>query len=288
MEMLTIEPENTRTNSIHEQGRRRLENVLRHIAINSSDITPSLTSWKEEVEEISRRKELARGHGGEEAVERQRLAGKLTARLRIEKLVDKGTFQEIGSLTAVKVTYSSSSNQTTKPTQNSTSGNTKPGQPKANSKIETYLPANFLIGRARINGRHVMVGVDDFTVRGGHADGGMYKKQMYGEMLAREQRIPMIRLLDGSSGGGSVATILEIDRTYLPLLPGFEHKVAMMSEVPVAAGLLGPVVGLGAARAMLAHFSVLVRNLSQLFVAGPPVVAYASHEYITKEQLGGM
>ena len=62
----------------------------------------------------------------------------------------------------------------------------------------------------------------------------------------------------------------------------------MLGEIPVVGVLLGPVVGLGAARAVLTHFSVMVDGLSQLFAAGPPVVQYATHETVSKEELGGV
>ena len=97
----------------------------------------------------------------------------------------------------------------------------------------------------------------------------------------------MVRLLDGASGGGSVATILEMGYNYVPPLLGFEHKVAMLGEVPVAAALLGPVVGFGAARAVTSHYSVMVGGVAQLFVAGPPVVRGATGEALTNDELGG-
>lgn len=109
----------------------------------------------------------------------------------------------------------------------------------------------------------------------------------------------MIRLLDGSSGGGSLATLLDLGATYVPFLPGFEHVVAILRQVPVVTAILGPVVGLGAARSQAAHFSVIVKDIGQLyenfslishvirFVAGPPLVEHATHEKVTKEELGG-
>lgn len=75
----------------------------------------------------------------------------------------------------------------------------------------------------------------------------------------------MIRLLDGSSGGGSVATLLELGATYVPFLPGFSDAIAILSQVPVAAAILGPVVGLGAARSQVSHFSVVVKEVGQLY-----------------------
>ena len=64
-------------------------------------------------------------------------------------------------------------------------------------------------------------------------------------------------------------------------------SVALLSEVPVVAAALGPVAGMGAARVAASHFSVMVRETSQLFVAGPPVVARAFSREVGKEELGG-
>lgn len=156
-------------------------------------------------------------------------------------------------------------------------------------QIIDWTPSNFISGRASVRGRPVMLGADDFTVRGGHQDGHVGGKQMYGERLARQYRVPMIRLLDGSSGGGSVASILKNGYSSLPLLMGFEHLVRMLDEIPVAAAALGPTVGLASARATTVHFTVgtTIPGVSQLFAAGPPVVLHATHETVTKDQLGG-
>jgi propionyl-CoA carboxylase beta chain len=75
--------------------------------------------------------------------------------------------------------------------------------------------------------------------------------------------------------------------SYVPPLPGFELVVENLSIVPVVAAALGPTAGLGAARVVTSHFSVIVKGTSQLFVAGPPVVAAAMGETPDKEQLGG-
>ncbi len=75
--------------------------------------------------------------------------------------------------------------------------------------------------------------------------------------------------------------------TYVPWVPGFELTVENLSRVPVVAAALGPVAGLGAARVVASHFSVIVRDTAQLFVAGPPVVAAAMGEAPDKEALGG-
>jgi acetyl-CoA carboxylase carboxyltransferase component len=219
-------------------------------------------TWMPEVEELRRRQALAAQLGGEERVARQKAAGKLTVRERIDAFLDPGSFRELGSI-AGKVVYDE------------------------RGEIREVVPANFVMGRGTLDGRPVMVGGDDFTVRGGHADAAIHRKQIYAEQLSREYRIPMIRFVDGSSGGGSVKTYQEQGRTYVPHLAGFEHQVAMLSEVPVATAALGSVVGLGAARVVTTHFSVMVKGTSQVFVAGPPVVAHAEHREVGKEELGG-
>lgn len=219
-------------------------------------------SWKAEIDELRRRQALVAKLGGDERVARHKAAGKLTVRERIAAFFDGGSFRELGSI-AGKFTYNDY------------------------GEIQEVVPANFVMGRGAVDGRPVMLGGDDFTVRGGHADAAIHRKQVYAEQLSRELRIPMVRFVDGSSGGGSVKTYQDEGRTYVPPLMGFEDQVAMLGEVPVVAAVLGSVVGLGAARAMTSHFSVMVEGTSQVFVAGPPVVAYASHEKVDKEELGG-
>ncbi len=106
------------------------------------------------------------------------------------------------------------------------------------------------------------------------------------EQLANEYRLPLIRLIEGTGGGGSVKS-LDIDaRTYIPGNPGWNWVVDNLSTIPVIALALGPVAGLGAARAVTSHFSIMVRDISQMFVAGPPVVKRVGED-LSKEELGG-
>ena len=65
------------------------------------------------------------------------------------------------------------------------------------------LPANFVAGTARIDGRKVLLGVDDFTVRGGSGDAAIHAKQVFAEEFAREMRLPVVRLLDGATGAAA-------------------------------------------------------------------------------------
>jgi len=127
----------------------------------------------------------------------------------------------------------------------------------------------------------------DFTVRGGAADASIGGKQGYSERMALELHLPLIRLVDGTGGGGSVRTLTSTGRTYIPANPSWETVVAALSAIPVVGACMGSVAGLGAARVVTSHFSVMVKDTSQLFVAGPPVVAAGMGTQITKEELGG-
>ncbi|MGE0104512.1 MAG: acyl-CoA carboxylase subunit beta [Blastocatellales bacterium] len=218
-------------------------------------------SWQDEVDEIRRRVELARQMGGEANVDRQHANGRLTVRERIEKLLDPGSFHETGAL-AGRAEYE-------------------------DGKMTSFTPSNFVFGTGRIDGRRVVAGGDDFTVRGGAADAAIGNKMGYSEMMARELRLPIVRLVDGTGGGGSVKMLETMGRTYVPANPAWNIIVASLAEIPVVSACLGPCAGLGAVRVVHSHFSVMVRGVSQLFVAGPPVVERGIGEKATKEELGG-
>ncbi len=224
----------------------------------------------------------------EPGVVRQRSRGKLNCRERIALLLDEGTFREIGSLAGF-ASYEDS------------------------GRIAAFTPANHVGGTGRIAGRTTVVCADDFTSRGGHADGAIGQKSRHLDALSIQLRVPSVRLLDGSSGGGSVAAMVPRQAqegsasakesagaitagrprvtggggSFLPAHLGSTMYTEQLATVPVVNVLLGSVVGIGAAKAVLGHFSVMVRDIAQLFVAGPPVVAHAMGYEISKEDLGG-
>jgi len=200
--------------------------------------------------------------GGAERVARHKAEGRTPVRDRIDQLLDAGSFREVGSL-AGRVEYDEE------------------------GRIKSYTPSNFVTGRGTLDGRPVIIGCDDFTVRGGAADGAMGNKMGWSERTARELRLPLVRLVDGTGGGGSVKTTAILRRSYVPANPDWDVSVELLSLVPVVAAALGPVAGLGAARVAASHFSVMVRGTSQLFVAGPPVVRRAFSHDVDKEELGG-
>src|SRR3954453_8344419 len=220
------------------------------------------SSWEPEVAELRPRGEVARRMGGPERVERQRATGRLTIRERIDRLFDPGTFHETGAL-AGKGTYDEA------------------------GELTDFLPANVVIGQGRVEGRRTILQGDDFTVRGGAADAAIWQKAIYAERMAHDLRMPLIRLVDGTGGGGSVKSLEDMGFSYVPPLPGFEGVVRNLATVPVVAAALGPVAGLGAARVVASHFAVIAEGTAQLFVAGPPVVAAAMGEAPDKEELGG-
>lgn len=218
-------------------------------------------SWEKELEELARRRALAAQLGGADKVARHKALGKLTVRERIDGLVDEGSFHEIGSI-AGKASYDAQGN------------------------LAGFVPANLVMGRAKIDGRPVAVAGDDFTVRGGAADAAIRGKLVTVEKMAQDLRLPLIRLVDGTGGGGSVKSIEIEGRTLLPSIAMWQLCVDNLSQVPVVALALGSVAGLGAARVAASHYSVIVKDTAQMFVAGPPVVARVG-EILDKNALGG-
>ena len=221
-------------------------------------------SWQPELDELARREALAAQMGGPDKVKRQHDAGRLTVRERIHRLVDGGSFHEVGAL----------------------SGS---GEYDDGGTLKSLTPANCVFGRGRIDGRPVVVVGDDFTVRGGSADASIANKPLMAEDMAAEFRLPIVRLVEGSGGGGSVKTIETKGASNLPggigTTRGFWRMTANLAEVPVVGLGLGSVAGLGAARLASSHFSVMTKT-SAMFVAGPPVVARLG-QALDKQELGG-
>ena len=222
-----------------------------------------MSEWDAERDELAHRKELAAAMGGEERVARQHAAGRLTVRERIDRLLDDGTWRETGALTGT-ATYDDDGN------------------------MKEFTPTNFVTGTGAIDGQRVVVAGDDFTVRGGAADASIHEKQIWAERMAGETGLPLVRLIDGTGGGGSVKTLEDAGRTYVPFNPGWDHVVANLARIPVVSCALGPVAGLGAARLVSSHVAIGVRGISQVFVAGPAVVEAGMGESVDKEALGGI
>ncbi|MEM7342106.1 MAG: carboxyl transferase domain-containing protein [Actinomycetota bacterium] len=248
-------------------------------------------TWGPTLDEVAALQQLAHARfapdSSDPGVVRQRSRNKLTCRERIDLLLDADSFREVGSLAGF-ASYDDEGN------------------------VAAFTPANHVGGTGEIESRAAVVCADDFTSRGGHADGAIGAKSFHLDLLSMELGVPSVRLLDGSSGGGSVAAMVPEQRkegestaqessgaisagkprvaggggSFLPGHLGSTEYARQLAEVPVVNVLLGSVVGLGAAKAVLGHFSVMVRDIAQLFVAGPPVVSHAMGYDVTKEDLG--
>ena len=221
-------------------------------------------SWQAELDELARREAFARAMGGPDKVRRQHDGGRLTVRERIDGMLDAGSFHEVGALAGV-------------------------GEYDEHARLKTVTPANCVFGRGKVGGRPVVVVGDDFTVRGGSADASISNKPLMAEEMAHELRLPIVRIIEGSGGGGSVKTIETRGASNLPGGIGGTRNYLFMTgnlaQVPVVGLGLGSVAGLGAARLACTHYSIMTRE-SAMFVAGPPLVARLGQP-LSKKELGG-
>jgi len=220
--------------------------------------------WSPEVAAIERRRALALEMGGADQAERQRAAGKLTVRERIDALCDKGSFRERGGISGVS-------------------------QLDDAGELVGFSPANVVLGTALIEGRQAVVCGDDFTLRGAAYTPASLRKGQYAEMLAIRTRVPFVRLLE--AGGASVvgATGTRGRSGYDLVLQELMNPLAAqaMATVPVVCAALGPVAGFPAGRLVASHFSVMTKGTAQVLTGGPALVERAQGDTATKEELGG-
>ncbi|MDH5673318.1 MAG: hypothetical protein OEZ06_14285 [Myxococcales bacterium] len=231
-------------------------------------------SWKEEVEGIEKRRELAGRQGGPEAIAKHHERGKLTVRERVGGLFDEGSFREVAPLA---------------------------GSPHfENGELTDFTPANYVLGTGRIGGRICAVGGEDFTIRGGSPSPGGLRKSVYAETLALRYRIPLVRLHEGGGGsvggsaggsaggsGGSGSTPRAPGPDGLNSVPRFMSVMEVLGMVPVVSAAMGPTAGMPAARMAASHFTLMVKDTSQVMVGGPALVERAVGKRLSKEELGG-
>ena len=220
-------------------------------------------SWQEEVDEIRRRRQLAQRQGGKEGIAKQHARGRLTIRERIDALLDAGSFQEQGLATAIP-------------------------DYDENDELQGFVPANYVVGFGRIDGRRVVAGGEDFTLKGGSPNAAGLRKSVYAEHLAVQYKVPLVRSLEG--GGGSVkgggrrgGTVGE------PVFatPRFRIIADALGAVPVVSMAAGAVAGFPAGRLVASHFSVMTRYTAQIMVGGPALVERALGRKLSKDELGG-
>jgi acetyl-CoA carboxylase carboxyltransferase component len=217
--------------------------------------------WKNEIEELERRREFSRRLGGAARIERKHGKGELTIRERIDLLTTE--FREIGGLARMP-------------------------EYGPDGAVVDSLPSSYVCGLGEIHGRSVAVGGEDFTVGAGAPQ--MYLDRMKGglggfvEDLAHEYRIPLVLFCEGI--GGDVGGIDIHGHAYLVSSFSWGRSISLLSEVPVIVGILGAAAGGTAGRAVLSHFTVASKG-SVLFAGGPPLVERALGQKIHKDDLGG-
>ena len=220
-------------------------------------------SWENEVKELERRRHLAKQQGGKEGIAKQHARGRLTIRERIDTLLDPNSFREHGRATASPV-YDD------------------------HDEITEYAPANYIVGFGKIDQRRIVVGGEDFTLKGGSPNAAGLRKSVYAEHLAVQYKVPLVRMLEG--GGGSVKGSAKKGGTVgEPVFtePRFKIIADAMSEVPVVSGAMGAVAGFPAGRLVASHFSVMTKHTAQVLIGGPALVERALGVSLTKDELGG-
>ena len=206
------------------------------------------------LEEKEREAELG---GGEERIKKQHEMGKLTARERIDLLLDKGTFVELDKFVVHHCT-------------------------DFDMHKKKYLGDGVVTGYGKIDGRQVFVFAQDFTVFGGSL-GIAYAKKISKIMdLAMEVGAPVIGLND--SGGARIQEGVESLAGYADI---FLRNVLSSGVVPQISAILGPCAGGAVYSPAMTDFILMVKDTSYMFITGPDVIKAVTHEEVSREELGG-
>ncbi|MHC4953285.1 MAG: acyl-CoA carboxylase subunit beta [Planctomycetota bacterium] len=209
------------------------------------------------LEELRRRREKALLGGGEKAIERQHAKGKLTARERIDLLVDAGSFIEIDPFVEHRCADFGMG--------------------------EKKVPGDGVVtGHGLIDGRPVLVFSQDFTVFGGSLSGAYAKKICKIMDMALKVGAPVIGLND--SGGARIQEGVESLGGYADI---FLRNTLASGVVPQISAVMGPCAGGAVYSPAITDFICMVENTSYLFVTGPNVVKTVTHEEVSFEDLGG-
>jgi len=213
---------------------------------------------RELLEDLRRRRNDSLLLGGERRIERQRTAGKLTVRERIDLLVEPGSFEEIGQLASHAHTP----------------------VPKVAGK---RTPADGVVtGFGRVDGRLVGVLSEDFTVLGGSVGtNNLIKKRKMVELAGRDQ-VPLVWLFDGAGA----RTDESVGEGLVPM-HHFMEIAKLSGTVPQVCAVMGPVAGDSALIAAMMEFIVMVKGTAMLAAGGPPLVESGTGETVDKEELGG-
>ena len=206
---------------------------------------------------LRNRNQAAEVGGGKERIARQHAEGKMTARERVEFLLDEGTFEEFDKFKAHRCT-------------------------DFGLDAVQYPGDGFITGHGLIDGREVFVFAQDFTVFGGSLSETNAEKIIKIMDLAMKVGAPVIGLND--SGGARIQEGVVSLGGYADI---FLRNTLASGVVPQISAIMGPCAGGAVYSPAITDFTVMVKDTSYMFITGPDVIKTVTHEEVTKEQLGG-
>jgi propionyl-CoA carboxylase beta chain len=212
---------------------------------------------EEKLQVLAERERVAEAGGGAERVARHHAEGKLTARERVERLLDEGTFEEFDKFKTHRCTDFGMQN-------------------------ERYLGDGVIAGWGKIDGRTVFVFAQDFTVFGGSLSESNAEKICKIMDLAMKVGAPVIGLND--SGGARIQEGVASLAGYADI---FLRNVLASGVIPQISAIMGPCAGGAVYSPALTDFVIMTKNSSYMFITGPDVIKAVTHEDVTKEELGG-
>jgi propionyl-CoA carboxylase beta chain len=212
---------------------------------------------KDILEELSDRRAAARLGGGQKRIDSQHAKGKLTARERVELLLDEDSFEEFDMFVAHRCTDFGMENQ----------------RPAGDGVIT---------GWGTINGRMVYVFSQDFTVLGGSVSATHAQKICKIQDMAIQNGAPLIGLND--SGGARIQEGVDALAGYAEI---FQRNILASGVVPQISVIMGPCAGGAVYSPAITDFIFMVKDTSYMFVTGPDVVKTVTNEVVTAEELGG-
>jgi propionyl-CoA carboxylase beta chain len=199
----------------------------------------------------------AEAGGGEARVRKQHEAGKLTARERIERLFDPGTFDEVDKLVTHRC--------------------------RDFGMADQLVPGDGVVaGSGRIDGRPVCAFAQDFTVFGGSLSETNAAKIVKIMELAMKMGVPVVGLND--SGGARIQEGVASLAGYADI---FLRNTLASGVIPQISAIMGPCAGGAVYSPAITDFTIMVESTSYMFVTGPDVIRTVTHEEVTKEELGG-
>src|SRR6202453_5084856 len=212
---------------------------------------------EQKLAELKKRDHLAEDGGGEKRREKQHKEGKMSARERIEFLLDEATFEETDKLVTHRCNDFGMAEQ-------------------------KFYGDGFITGYGRIEGRLVFVFAQDFTVFGGSLSEANAAKIVKVMDLAAKMGAPLIGLND--SGGARIQEGVLSLAGYADI---FYRNTIASGVVPQISAILGPCAGGAVYSPAITDFIMMVEHTSYMFVTGPNVVKTVTHEDVTSEELGG-